>query len=66
MNEGQTSKPRFYKLFKKSFERESYLDFVNNFHLRRTVTKFRCGDHSLEIELGRYKIKSWRAYLQTM
>ena len=55
MNEGQTSKLRFYKLFKKSFEREPYLDFINNFNLRRTVTKFRCSDHSLEIELGRHK-----------
>ena len=49
MNEGQTSKLRLFKLVKKSIEGEPYLDFIKIFNSRRTVTKFRCSVHSLEI-----------------
>ena len=55
LREGQTSKLRFYKLFKTTFSRESYLDMIPNFHLRKAITKFRCSDHTLEIETGRHK-----------
>ena len=51
----QSSKLRFYKLFKTSFHREPYLDFVSDFKLRRKITKFRCSDHALEIEVGRHR-----------
>jgi hypothetical protein len=55
MVNGQGSKLRFYKLFKVNFSREPYLDHINCFELRRSVTKFRCSDHRLEIETGRHK-----------
>ena len=54
MNQGEGSKLRFYKQFKFEFVREPYLDLINNYHLRQTITKFRCSDHRLEIELGRH------------
>ena len=50
-------KLRFYKLFKKTFARESYLDLISDFHTRKIITKFRCSDHVLEIEKGRHKNK---------
>ena len=31
-------------------EFEQYLDYVNNFHVRKTIAKFRCSDHKLKIE----------------
>ena len=46
--------PRFYKTFKLSFCREPYLDSILDFTLRKIITKFRCSDHCLEIEKGRY------------
>ena len=46
-----TSKLRFYKLFKTSFSREKYLDFIPSFPLRKCLTKFRC---RLEVEVGRH------------
>ena len=51
---GQTGTLRFYKTFKKEFEREKYLDNLNCFQLRKIVTKFRCSNHRLEIERGRH------------
>ena len=55
LREGQTSKLRFYKLFKTTFSREPYLDCIPNFYLRKIISKFRCSDHVLEIEKGRHK-----------
>ena len=55
MNQGVGCKLRFYKQFKNEFIREPYLDFINNYHLRRIISKFRCSDHKLEIEIGRHK-----------
>ena len=55
LREGQTSKLRFYQLFKTTFCREPYLDMIPNFQLRKVITKFRCSDHMLEIETGRHK-----------
>ena len=55
VKEGQSSKLRSYKLFKKYFVKEPYLEFITKFNLRKTITKFRCSDHSLEIEVGRRK-----------
>ena len=52
---GETSKLRFYKRFKTLFGRESYLDHIKDFKLRKIISKFRCSDHVLEIEMGRHK-----------
>ena len=54
INIAGSSKLRFYNLFKNSFAKESYLDLISNFKLRKVVTKFRCSDHSLQIEKGRH------------
>ena len=52
---GKPSKLRFYKVFKKSFTREPYLNILKDYKLRKLVTKFRCSDHILEVEIGRHK-----------
>ena len=49
------NKLRFYKQFKTSFQMEPYLNLIDNFHLRKCISKFRCSDHVLEIETGRHK-----------
>ena len=36
---------------------EPYLDLICNFQIRKCITKFRCSDHRLEIEIGRHKNK---------
>ena len=51
----QAGSLRFYKTFKGDFSREKYLDFVNCYKLRKVISKFRCSDHMLEIEVGRRK-----------
>ena len=51
----EEGKLRFYKLIKKNFKLEPYLLHVNDFGLRKTITKFRGSDHTLEIEVGRHK-----------
>ena len=43
----------FYKTIKNKFKLEKYLD-LPNFTDRQIITKFRCSDHKLEIERGRY------------
>ena len=52
---GKPSKLRFYKVFKKNFVREPYLHILKDYKLRKLVTKFRCSDHTLEVELGRHR-----------
>ena len=52
---GGQNKLRFYKLIKNEFRREPYLDIIKSFKLRKTMTKFRCSDHQLEIEKGRHR-----------
>ena len=52
---GKSNKLKFYSNLKSLFERESYLRNVNNFYVRKNITKFRCSDHTLEIESGRHK-----------
>ena len=54
-NTGVSNKLRFYKTFKQSYSKESYLNYVSGFHLRKFITKFRCSDHTLEIEKGRHR-----------
>ena len=48
----QDGKLYLYKMFKKSYKFEKYLE-IPNFDYRRAVTKFRLSDHKLPIELGR-------------
>lgn len=54
LQQGESSKLRFYKQVKESFEREPYLKVIPIFHIRKIITKFRCSDHILEIEKGRH------------
>ena len=54
-NIGVTNKLRFYSRFKTILEFEPYLNFVNNFHVRKTIAKFRRSDHKLKIERGRHQ-----------
>ena len=54
-NTDVTNKLRFYSRFKTVFEFEPYLDYVNNFHVRKTIAKFRCSDHKRKIERGRHQ-----------
>ena len=44
----------FYKKSKTEYTTDDYLERLN-FEERRTLTKLRCSDHSLEIEKGRHK-----------
>ncbi len=44
----------YYRHIKITFEFESYLNTVNNFQLRRCLTRIRLGSHGLRIETGRY------------
>ena len=48
-------KSNILQTFKSDFSREKYLDFVNCYKLRKVICKFRCSDHTLEIEIGRRK-----------
>ena len=45
------AKSRVARLFP---PRDLPLENIVNFHLRKIITKFRCSDHKLEIEIGRY------------
>ena len=53
--EGRSNKLKFYSSVKSVFERESYLENVSDFNLRKNIMKFRCSDHNLLIESGRHK-----------
>ena len=55
MRIGESNKLRFYKFFKTSFGKEPYLNYIKDFKLRKNLTKIRCSDHILEIEVGRHK-----------
>ena len=47
-------KLELYCKYKIVFERESYIDKINNEALRKTFSQFRLSSHKLEIETGRY------------
>ena len=58
----QNNKDRFsdgklstYITVKNNFGFEKYLDKIQNFEKRRTLTRFRISAHKLAIETGRYK-----------
>lgn len=44
-----------YMLCKNNFGCEKYLSIINNFELRRSLTRLRLSAHSLKIEKGRYQ-----------
>ena len=48
------SRLSFYGQIKQEFKMEPYLN-LSDFRLRKTIAKFRCSDHTLEIEKGRHK-----------
>ena len=51
----ENSKLHLYDRIKHIFEKEKYLDDVSTFKMRKVISKFRCSDHKLEIEVGRHK-----------
>ena len=57
-NCGAGKKLRTYNLFKHMIMYEPYLDWIENTKLRKTYSKFRLSAHELEIEKGRYGVKS--------
>ena len=60
----RNSKFRTYKQFKRKFALENYLIVTPNFENRKLIAEFRCGDHELMIEKGRYKkIEERRCYI---
>jgi len=48
------SKFQSYSLFKHSYTREPYLDYITTKKYRKALTKLRVSSHSLHIETGRY------------
>ena len=50
----KNKKLKFYSSIKKSLTFEKYLDIVRFYKDRILFTKFRCSDHNLAIEKGRY------------
>ena len=42
-------------MFKSKFAMEDYLINLHDFESRKIVAKYRCSDHTLMIETGRYK-----------
>ena len=51
----EESKLRTYGLLKREIGLENYLIDINNPNIRRSVSKFRLSNHSLLIEMGRFK-----------
>ena len=51
----ESSKLILYDQIKHIFEKEKYLDDIDCFQMRKSITKFRCSDHKLKIEIGRHK-----------
>ena len=47
-------KLRTYCKIKTSFGSEKYLHIINNFTLRRVISKLRISSHRLKIETGKY------------
>ena len=49
----ESEKLRTYRSFKFNLATEKYLTVVTNYKFRKSLTKFRCSNHSLRIESGR-------------
>ena len=56
-NLDDSSKLFLYSKLKTDIKLEDYLKLTKNFNNRHLLTKFRTGDHPLEIELGTYRYK---------
>ena len=54
LNDPGNSRLQFYRKLKNHFETKKYLE-CTNFHQRRSLTKLKCSDHTLEIEKGRHR-----------
>ena len=54
-NSNRNSKLRTYKTFKSNFKLETFLANSLTFEYRKVLSKFRCSDHKLLIEVGRHK-----------
>ena len=50
----EDGKLRTYLKIKTNFGYEKYLDILNDFFNRKSLTRFRISNHKLKIELGRY------------
>ena len=48
-------KLRTFALFKSNFEKELYLETVDDIYKRKCLTRFKISAHRLEVESGRYK-----------
>lgn len=55
LNSDRNSKLRTYKTFKSNFKLETFLTKDLTFEHRKALSKFRCSDHTLLIEVGRHK-----------
>ncbi len=55
--ESDSSRVRTYESIRQGYRYEPYLSDFQHPQLKRTLTRFRCGDHNLQIESGR-KAKS--------
>ena len=49
----ESDKLRTYRSFKFNLATEKYLTVVTNYKFRKSLSKFRCSNHSLRIESGR-------------
>ena len=48
------NKLRTYELLQSDYKMEPYLYFIGDGEIRRNLAEFRCSNHSLSIEFGRY------------
>ena len=53
IGDGSTTVTRLYRSIKVGYEPEAYLRAVKSFKLRTVLSRFRCGQHGLEVQLGR-------------
>ena len=51
--ESDSSRVRTYECIRQGYRYEPYLSDFQHPQLKRTLTRFRCGDHNLQIESGR-------------
>ena len=54
LSDADSVRLNFYRSIKHTFMEEKYLE-LPHFSQRRVISKFKCSDHRLEIEIGRHK-----------
>ena len=52
----QNKKLKFYSMFKTDSHKADFLNIINNSSHKKTINKFRLGNHRLQIETGRHTI----------